>query len=503
MCEGGFAIRALMVPQIVTNEVANESDVYGHLIIQRALQAYEKSYFYFWLREGDEGKMLPREDTTFMFDDAKNIGFYSQMASVNLKRLIDLFSWQGGYYPIDVIFCSRAGIAPMIALALSEHQGVYTVPVVITEPHVYGYGDISHNRFSLEQQVLRAAGYASCYGVYWAKYEYEAAKRSAELLCSPGVAQSFDDRNFLVDALVDVDEAAKSVNRAKTRKRLIFAGRLNARNKRFQMIVDQYAKVLMARTDIEVWIHSGTGAVQKMMDEAGNHRWHITSERLLREDYWKLLGSSHVGAYYSVDEGANVTTEEMIACGCVMALPDRPWVRKLFHPHPYPFLFDKIEDLPALLDWLLDNDEEARKTLAPHRAMIQRERSWEPFKRGMFELFDKIKAHNRPQIYNNYRELATNSNNRDGVFHSTLLHATKTWRSGTGGQSAFRGSYACYQGVADLDTMESADPYLKENDKPRRDTDESLKPRRAPNPEAGSLDDSDRQDSPRPGESER
>jgi glycosyltransferase involved in cell wall biosynthesis len=423
------------------------------------------------------------------------------MASINMQRLIDLFSWQKGYYPIDVVFCSRAGIAPMISLALSEHQGTYTVPVVITEPHVYGPGDISHNRYSQTQQILRGAGYAACYGVYWAKYEYEAAKRSAEFLCSPGAMQGFDERSFLVDALVDVDEAAKSVNRAKTRKRLIFAGRLNARNKRYQQIIDQYAKVLMTRSDIEVWIHSGTGAIQKMNDKAGDHRWHITSERLLREDYWKLLGSSHVGAYYSVDEGANVTTEEMIACGCVMALPDRPWVRKLFHPHPYPFLFDKLDELPGLLDWLLDNHDEARKKLEPIRKMIQRERSWQPFKAGMFELFDMIKAHERPQIYNNYSQLARNANNKAGVFHSTLLHATKTWRSGTGGQSAFRGSYACYQGVRDLDTMETADPYLKADDDRPRDNDESLKPRRAPNPEAGSLDDSDRQDSPGPGKS--
>ena len=485
-------MRCLMIPQIATNEVANESDVYGHLIVQRAMQAYEKSYFYFWLRQGDEGKMLPREDTSFFYDDMPNIGFYTQMAAANLYKLVDLFSWQRGYYPIDVVFCSRAGIAPMISLALADIQGTYTVPVVITEPHCYGPGDISHNVQSHTQTILRAAGYAACYGVYWAKYEYNAARRAAELLCSPGIMKDWHERSFMVDALVDVDEAGRNVNRAKSRKRIIFAGRLNS-NKRYQSVVDQYAKVLMARTDIEIWIHSGTGAFQKMSDP-GDHRWHITSERLLREDYWKLLGSSHIGAYYSLDEGANVTTEELIACGVVMALPDRPWVKKLFAPHDYPFVFKNLNDLPALLDWMLDNHEQGRQMLEPIRLMIEKERSWIPFRDGMFRLFDVIKAHKRPGPYHAYRDLANNNPGADGVFHSTLLAATKQWRSGPPNRSCFRGSFACYQAVREMDTLESADPWLEKIDDERRQPDQSLEPRRAPNREAGSSDDLDRQD---------
>ncbi len=451
-------MRPLFIPQISTVEVAAESDIYSHLTLTRAIRTIEPSYFYLWLRRGDERSGLEGADVMCLYEEGRNIrSFYQQMATLDLYRVVDLFGWHAGLYPVDCVFTSRAGIAPALQLALGHAKDIAQMPVVITEPRVYGPGAHGHNNASETQMAIRAAGYASCFGCYWSRWEKEEALTAASLYMQPSVLKRWDERAHVVDALVDVPEVVFS--RESERKRLLFVGRLNT-NKRYKEVVEAYGKVIMARADVEVWVHAGTGAFKKFAPS--DHRWHRTSERLPREAYWRLVKTAHVGAYLSRDEGANVTVQELLASGVVMALPRRPWVEKLFWPLRYPYLTDSENDLPALLDWLLDHYDEAHTALAPFRDLIQRERSWEPFLAKVRRLVEAVNAVPRPPAYRVFRTIVEEAmDDRQGLAFSQARSLKPDYRHSVPRKQAPAGVYSCYQAVRDLDDLTSADPWLR------------------------------------------
>ena len=449
-------MRCLMIPQIAVGEVMSESDFYAHLCIMRVLRDIEPSFFYVWLRSKDAKKVKPLPNTEYFFEELQ-LGFYQLMAGAT-GRLVELFNRQKGRYPVDVVFTSRAGLAPILALALSsERYKVGSVmPVVITEPRVYWLQEEAfHNKVAYTDTVIRGAGYATCYGIYWSDFERENALKCASLLLAPSAVKAMEERSFVVDALVDVPppKAAKDP----VRKRLIFAGRLNA-NKRWREILEAYAKVLMARTDVEVWLHSGTGAFSKL--DKTNARWHRTSERLSTEAYLDLLASSHAGAYLSRDEGMNVTTQEMIASGIVMVLPKRPWVERIL-PN-YPFTVKSPDELPPLLDYILDNYEECSKKLEPFRDLIRRRNGYEAFKSKFERVVEKIKEQNEKEgVCEAFRKIALDVlRERKSVKFSHLLSGLPGWTDAEPKRSAYRGMYMCYRAVREFDDMESADPVL-------------------------------------------
>ena len=450
-------VRILQIPQVATAELVNESDVYSHLTIQRALRAMGPLHSYLWARRGDEAADGAfGDDVTLIFEEPPTIrSFYQQMAAADLFRLVDLFGWQGGLYPIDVVFSSRAGVGPLLQLALGAGNGQYEMPVVLTEPRVYGPGEHGHNASSPTQLAIRAMGYATCFGMYWSRWEKESALEAAESFVTPAVLKGWEERAHVVDALVNVPTEVKP-HRGK--KRLLFVGRLNS-NKRWRDVLASFASVYQSRTDVDVWVHAGTGAFGKM--EPSMHRWHHTSERLPRPEYHEMIQTATVAAYLSRDEGANVTVQELVGAGVVMALPDRPWVHKLFWPNEYPYVAKGDAGMKALIDWLLDNRAEAFRVLTPHREMIRNERSWEPFLAKVKRLMEAVESVKKPPPYRMFRKMTEDLLiGRPSIPWATLRSVKPDYKSGAPGFAATRNLYACYQAVRDLDDVSGPDPQI-------------------------------------------
>lgn len=466
--------RVLMIPQIAGAEVLAESDRYSHDCLLRALRALEPTFAYWWLRQEDEGRVPAAAGEACVYREPP-LGFYPQMAALDLRGLVELFSWQRGLYPVDAVFCSRAAVGPLLSLALADMAGQYPVPVVLTEPRVYGPGERGHNQRHPTQLALRAAGYATCFGVYWSAWEREQALEAARQYCAPAVVRLAEERSFVVDALVDAEALAEPTWRKSGPRRLLLCSRLNA-NKAWRDVLESYGRVVQSRREpVEVWVHAGTGAFAKLGPPA-DHRWHRTSERLPRQAYLELLRGSHVGAYLSRDEGANVTTQEMLAAGVVLALPRRPWVERLFAPLRYPYLVGSAEELPALLDWLLDHWEEAVEELRPFRELIRRERSWPAFLARVRRLWQAVGAVRRPPAFRVFRRLALEELERrrrlrrpgtpEAVPFSSLLGQVPRWQTGEPRLSEVRSMRACYEAVRDLDDLTTADPWLRAPEKP-------------------------------------
>lgn len=356
-------------------ELAAESDFYGHRMVMGMVADRGPAWHYLWLRRRDEMAPEVWSNATTWFEESDWLTFYQQMVAVS-GRVHETFNRITSLHPVDAVFTSRAGAALSLSLGLATDP-IVPVPTVIIEPRVYSPGSIAHNRVLDADAAARAIGYATCISVYWSEAEKREALECGKLWLSPAGIESIERNAHVIPYAVDTPlDAMKRRSRSKT-KMLLFAGRLNA-NKRFDKVIESYGKVMMARDDVDVWVHSGTGAYNKLVPSL--HRWHRTTERLpSRDEYHKILSGASVAAYGSLDEGVNATVLEMLAWGIVMTLPSRPWVEKLFDPIVYPYVFKTWKELPPLLDWLLDNEKEARARLAPIRQLIEerhREELW-------------------------------------------------------------------------------------------------------------------------------
>ena len=454
-------MRALMVPQVLTWELLAESDFYSYRLLRDLLTERQPS-FYVWARGRDEGLPQLWPNMELFTEGAVEWSFSQQMVATT-GRLFELFNRISGLYPVDAVFTSRAGLVPALMVGLATTPN-HPVPCVTMEPRVYAPNTPAHNTVTEIDAGARALGYAMGLGVYWSTWERDEAMRCVELWLSPAALKQAEEHAFVIPYLVNVpSEPARSETRAGEQKRLLFVGRLNT-NKRYKDILDAYAKVLASRTDVEVWVHSGTGAYKHL--ERNNSRWHRTSERFpLMEQYYGLLAGGHVGAYASFDEGINVSNLEMLAHGIVMALPQRPWVEKVFHPLTYPFGFKSMKELPPLLDYLLDNYDECFQKLAGIRQMIRTKHGPDAWRAGWDPLLAAVAEQNERNaidpLYQFRDAVKVLLERQPRVSLRTALDValqafqTHPWRR----QFVFS-NYAAYLGVRDYDDYSDAVPQL-------------------------------------------
>lgn len=455
-------MRVLMIPQIVVGEVAAESDYYYHKSYMRALLELEPCWFYVWLRAKDE-KRLPNDRNCTYFCEDLALNFYNQMG-VWGGRLVENFHRVFGRYPVDLIISSRAGAAAGLSIGLADRQYM-PVPTLISEPHVYGRNEPSHNKVSFHDAVIRGAGYAVSLGIYHSRWEKQSAINCAAEFLAQSVLKWMDENMIVVDDLVDIPPVETRTEPPK-RKRVIFAGRLNE-NKRWPTVMRAYADVLMARSDLEVWVHAGTGLFNKLRkdkNKQANFRWHRASERLPYDEYLDLLRTSHVGAYWSHDEGVNISVLEMLLSGVVMVLPNRPWVEKLFWPLTYPFIASKPEEIAPMVDYLLDHYLEGYRQLEPIRKQTIERHGWPTFLSKFRQVYDRVKQMEQPGPYRKFRErvLELMKDTQEPLSFWTAVEAMGMqhyWHHP--GMVKYSSMYACYQSVRDMDDMQGPEPMLR------------------------------------------
>ena len=461
-------MRCLFVPRIITAELAAESDWSIYRSIIDMLSAREPSFFYAWLRRGDEDAANLWENVEY-FAEETQLQFYAQSAGAVTGRLFELFNRQSGPYPVDAVFTSRAGLVPSLMNGLA-HTPDHPVTCVVMDPHVYVPGAAAHDLVTELGAAPRALGYALGLGVYYSDWEREEAMRCVDLWLSPAARRLADERSFVCPVGVDVPADALDRRPKQDRKRILFCGRLNT-NKRWADILDAYAKVAMKRDDMDVWVHAGTGAFKKLDGpgkSAPNAKWHHTTERLpLRSDYHKLLATASVAAYGSDDEGANATVLEMLAWGIGLALRSRTWVKKLFWPLEYPFQYKTFKELPELLDWMLDNEDEVRRRLTPIREMIQAKHGVGAWESGWGHVFDAVADENKkyaPSPLFRAKGWADILFEEEDEISLASLLAAGNWTQGQPGRPqraalAFS-RYAAYRGVEALDDFKHAQVHL-------------------------------------------
>ena len=148
-----------------------------------------------------------------------------------------------------------------------------------------------------------------------------------------------------------------------------------------------------------------------------------------------------------------------------MSLPKRPWVEKLFSPLVYPYVCSEAE-LPALLDWLLDNYDEAYGVLEPVRQMIAARNSWPVFRSKVMVVLDCIRESRQVEGFRTFKNVVLElmeHQNRRSLSLDVALQSTSSWRNWPA-VAATRSTYSCYQAVRQMDDMSSALPVLVARD---------------------------------------
>jgi len=448
-------VRLLLIPQVVTSELAAESDVAGYREMIGYFDRFADNWYYLWTKRQHEGKGLPERNVTTMFEEVDFMTFYGQMASVT-GRLFELFNRIGGMYPVDGVLTSRAGLVPSLIMGLSTEPSV-PVPVVTMEPRVYAPGNVAHNQVTDVDAAARAVGYAlATVGVYWSEWELEAAVDAVSMWMSRAAEERVRERGVVVPHPVEVPD--RLAVRDGSRKTLAFVGRLNP-NKRWRDVLSAYAKVVMARGDTDVWVHSPTGLSHLDGDLIGV--WHRATERLPeRSDYLKLLDRVHVAAYASRDEGMNVTVMEMLAHGVVMVLPNAPWVMKLFHPLEYPFTFKSIREMTAMVDMALDRYDDWIVQLEPVREMIRRRFSDQAAEAAWKTVWDRIQSEvSKVEPIRMFRSDLEQVGGR--LRFDTMLDVSGVGKHARPEMRRVFSNYAAYRAVADLDLYNDPMPILE------------------------------------------
>lgn len=420
------------------------------------LSARRASFFYLWARRHDAAAARLYGNLEVFAEAMDFHTFYQQAVSIT-GRLWELFNRISGPYPVDVVFTSRAGAVPALILGLATDP-TRPVPCVLMEPRVYAPGAISHQTVTELDAGARALGYAMAVCVYLSDWERDEAIRCVSMWLSAAAVKRAEDNAFVVPSVIDVPEIEPVTS---GRKRILFTGRINA-NKRVADLLTSYALVAQARSDVEVWVHAGTGAFKKL--DAKDNRWHRTSERFpLREQYHQLLAGTSVAAYAS-HEGVNATVLELLAAGVPMALPRRPWVMKLFAPIEYPFTYARFEELPSLLDWLLDNRDEAKRDLTPVRELIRDRHgrvAWAAGWDRVIGAVDDWNARNKLQPLDVFCRLTQALLKNGPVSFPTALKATGATKAPPY-RRFVQSNYAAYLAVRQWDDYSSAQPRLVE-----------------------------------------
>lgn len=158
----------------------------------------------------------------------------------------------------------------------------------------------------------------------------------------------------------------------------------------------------------------------------------------------------------------------MILAGIVLVLPRRPWVEKLFSPLVYPFVCADSE-FPAVIDWVLDNLDDCRRKLEPIKEMIAKRNSWEAFCGKFQAVYELIEKWPTMEPFRRFRDMTVDllvNQNRRSIDFSSLLEATKDFRTWTATKNVFkvRCAYACFQAIRHMDDMSSAVPFLVASD---------------------------------------
>lgn len=336
-------MRIITLPLIASaDKIQSESDFLVYRNFHRTLK--EKLFAYYVLPFRSASKISGIENEKMMFVD-RDKSIYTMQTRVPAEmRDFDVVGQKDNDMVAEAILTSRA--VSGLSLARYYWRSYFRsqpLPVFIVEPKVIDY-ESSHNAFVFEELFARSCGYATCYTFFSTEYEKRLAIDQAKRYLAPSMVKRLIQNSWVLPLGINLDEIdlAKREIPKNEKFTLLFSGRANS-NKNFEAILELFDNVYRLGYDVRIIMMSPLG-LKSGVEEELQKRFPTVEllSNLNREDYLKVLCSSHISMNWSKIEGFSVGLIEQIRSGLMTLVPNKPWVSGLFGEafNEYPFVFD-------------------------------------------------------------------------------------------------------------------------------------------------------------------
>jgi glycosyltransferase involved in cell wall biosynthesis len=386
-------MRILTLPLVGSSErIASESDFLVYRNFHR--MGIDNLFSFFLLPKGAEGKVEAISNEKLVFEDMEKSIYTMQSRIPDVMRKFDIVGNRDDNALIEAIVTSRA----VSALALSRFywRAFFRnppFPVFIVEPKVIDYGS-THNAFVFEELFARSVGYASSYTFFSTPNEKEIAVDQAKRYLSPAMVKRIMQNSMVMPLGINLEEVDKyRKNVPKNEKfTLLFSGRGNS-NKNYVAILELFDKFFCLGKNIQIIMMSPLGL--KCTDDSDLRKRFPEIKflsNLPRDEYLKVLCSSHISMNWSKVEGFTVGLIEQIRSGLMVIVPQKPWVKGLFGDEvfkSYPFMFSNETEAFVLIKHAYDNWEAQQGKIEASRKFIDDFEEKSVFIR-MFEWMEKI-----------------------------------------------------------------------------------------------------------------
>jgi len=388
-------MRILVIPHVASKNLEGESVALVFAEYMKSIKKYaekngEKVWFYVVLPRGVTGEKIYEDvgNTTVVFENRRLKQFYTEIDAVDVDTL-ELFGARTGIYPVDAVITSKTGFALMMTKYLSDFRyaqeslDYLRIPVVIIEDRAFGRKN-THNLVDGVEFMLRAMSYATHYTVFMDEFEFEEAYDASKQYLSKAMLRRFMKHAIMYPG-VRCREIDRIIHGVKKREKftLFWGGRISAQ-KRPGFVLDVYNRFYELGYDVDIIVTTPHEADVKtdVIPKALRRNSKIkVLYNVSREEYLKLLASSHVFLSGSLYEGFTIGHTEAGYTGVPVIVPNRPWSRLIFGSD-YKLMYDPRSEKEALavLIWCYENYDECVEISRKTRERIR-------------ELFDAEKTH--------------------------------------------------------------------------------------------------------------
>jgi len=327
--------------------------------------AVERGYFTYWvLPDMYQPPPMPRVKLIkFSFGDSPRTNLHQHyMVMDAIQRE---FRGAADEKFVDMIMSNDCYLALMLRDWFSARRFWEYTPVV----HWNGYPTIlewSETNWVVNDDMFpihaRALALASTDWISCCPY---CTGRHTELVrgyCSSEMVKRFLETRSEVMMGPDCEEL-DSLKVEKNEKFSLYWGGRFTNTKGGEKSVRQYLQLMMAGRDVDIYVTAVGGAAR--LDQVLKSYGAKESVQVLRDlpylDAMKVMKSCHVAIFYQLNPGAAAPYEWMYGDVIVLFKKYHYPEEELMYPPGYPFLFDTDDECAAMLRWIYESYDEAKK----------------------------------------------------------------------------------------------------------------------------------------------
>lgn len=292
------------------------------------------------------------------------------------ESIYPLFNQYSGKYHVDAVLTERPGSALYMKKLLAHpftrmtkgpsKRWLGKVPPLVTfirDPFVKTQ-DI--HIISEVEEMAQTLGYLSSYNIFYSQNDLDIALNVAKRYLNFAQVRKIMNQSVVIPSGTDCDELDKIKEKIPKRKRftVLVAERLQASENRSE-ILDAVDYLFRRGMDIDLVVSSQAGIGTDVLMKYRQTLEHVeVHQKNPRDKYLRLMNECHACITSATRHSYPQALMEQLYCGLIGVLPDKPWVDAVLPNYPFKFKAGSLNEMTALLKWITENYEEAKKRVA-------------------------------------------------------------------------------------------------------------------------------------------